>query len=369
MKFKSELGEMKKLRVGILFGGRSAEHEVSLQSAKNIIDAIDKEKYDVILIGIDRQGRWYLNESSHFLLHANDPEQIQLKQGKTNLALVPGLKSNQIIPVEGQQAIETPDVVFPVLHGPYGEDGTIQGLLRLADIPFVGADVLGSAVSMDKDVMKRLLQQAGIQQTKFLSYRSYEVNTIDFKKVKSALGIPCFVKPANLGSSVGISKVHNLEEFGPALNEAFEYDNKIIIEQYIKGREIECAILGNENPIASIPGEVIPIHEFYSYQAKYIDNQGATLEIPASLPKNITEKVKQLAIDSFKILNCQGMARVDFFLKDDGQLFLNELNTIPGFTKISMYPKLWEASGISYTHLIDRLIELALEKHQRIKHR
>jgi D-alanine-D-alanine ligase len=369
LKYKLELNEMKKLTVGILFGGRSAEHEVSLQSAKNIIDAIDKEKYEVILIGIDRQGRWYLNESSHFLLHANDPEHIQLKQGEINLALVPGLKSNQIIPVEGREVIETPDVVFPVLHGPYGEDGTIQGLLRLADIPFVGADVLGSAVSMDKDVMKCLLHQAGIPQTKFLSYRYYEKETIDFKNVETTIGIPCFVKPANLGSSVGITKVHNQKEFGPAINEAFEYDNKIIIEQYIEGREIECAVLGNEEPIASVPGEVIPNHEFYSYQAKYIDDQGATLEIPASLPSGITEKVKQLAIDSFKILNCEGMARVDFFLKDSGQLLVNEINTIPGFTKISMYPKLWEASGISYTDLIDRLIELALEKHQRLKHR
>ena len=358
---------MKKLNVGILFGGRSAEHEVSLQSAKNIIETINKDKYEIILIGIDKQGKWYLNRTSHFLLHADDPKMISMKHGTQNLALVPGASSEKILSVDGDSAIENLDVIFPVLHGPYGEDGTVQGLLKLADIPFVGAGVLGSAVSMDKDVMKRLLDQAGIPQAKFMSFHRYEKTKINFDEIESGTGIPCFVKPANLGSSVGISKVHNRNELQPALDAAFEYDDKIIIEEYIKGREIECAVLGNEDPVASVPGEVIPTHEFYSYEAKYLDEDGANFRIPAALTAEIAKKVQELAVKSFKILSCAGMARADFFLQGENKLFVNELNTIPGFTKISMYPKLWEASGISYADLIDRLIQLAIEKHQRVR--
>ena len=356
---------MKKIRVGILFGGRSAEHEVSLQSAKSIIEAIDKNKYDVVLIGIDREGHWYLNESSRYLLHADDPAQISMKHGNVKLALIPGPASKQIIPVKGEKLIGGLDVIFPVLHGPYGEDGTVQGLLRLADIPFVGADVLGSAVSMDKDVMKRLLKEAGIPQAKFISIRFSERELIEFETVESYTGMPCFVKPANLGSSVGISKVHRREDFEPALDMAFKFDEKIVIEQFIKGREIECSVLGNEKPIASLPGEVIPSHEFYSYEAKYLDQEGARLQIPASLPEEIIKKIQEMAIRTFKVLNCEGMARVDFFLKGNRDLYINELNAIPGFTKISMYPKLWEVSGIPYTELLDRLIHLAIERHER----
>jgi D-alanine-D-alanine ligase len=358
---------MKKIRVGILFGGRSAEHEVSLQSAKYIIKAIDTDKYDVVLIGIDRKGRWYLNDSSHFLFHADDPAQISLKHGNTELALIPGSASNQLIPVKGEKSVGELDVIFPVLHGPYGEDGTVQGLLRMADIAFVGADVLGSAVSMDKDVMKRLLRDAGIPQAKFISFSLSDRNLITFEKVDTVTGIPCFVKPANLGSSVGISKVHNKEEFEPALKKAFEFDDKIVIEQYIEGREIECSVLGNDNPVASLPGEVIPSHEFYSYEAKYLDQEGAKFQIPAVLPEEILKRIQEMAIKTFKVLNCESMARIDFFLKGTDEIYVNELNSIPGFTKISMYPKLWEASGISYSELFDRLIQLALERHQRRK--
>jgi D-alanine-D-alanine ligase len=362
-----DLEKMKKIRVGILFGGKSAEHEVSLQSAKNVIEAIDKDKYDVVLIGIDREGHWYLNESSHFLLHADDPAQISLKHGNIELAMIPGSASKQIIPVDGEKSIGELDVIFPVLHGPYGEDGTVQGLLRMANIPFVGADVLGSAVSMDKDVMKRLLHEAGIPQARFLCLSSIDTETIDFEKVESVTGIPCFVKPANLGSSVGISKVHAKEEFKPALIKAFEFDDKVVIEEFMEGREIECSVLGNQNPIASLPGEVIPSHEFYSYEAKYLDEEGAKFQIPASLPEETIKKIQEMAIKAFKVLNCAGMARVDFFLKGTDKLFVNELNSIPGFTKISMYPKLWEASGISYPDLLDRLIHLAIERHERRK--
>lgn len=356
----------KKTRVAILFGGKSAEHEVSLQSAKNIIQAIDKDKYDVILIGIDHDGKWYLNDSSHFLLHEENPKLISLAVSNQNLALLPGDTGRQMLNVTKSTSTGEIDVVFPVLHGPFGEDGTVQGMLKLAGIPFVGAGVLGSAVGMDKDVMKRLLRDAGIPQAKFLSYSHADFKKITYNRIENTLGIPCFVKPANLGSSVGITKVHNQSEFTPALAEAFNYDDKILIEEYIKGREIECSVLGNENPEVSVPGEIIAQHEFYDYDAKYIDQQGAIFEIPARLQPTVVKKIQQLAVKSFKVLCCEGMARVDFFLKGD-KVYVNELNTIPGFTRISMYPKLWQASGISYGQLIDKLIELAVQRHEREK--
>lgn len=356
----------KKIRVAILFGGKSAEHEVSLQSAKNVIEAINKNKYEVILIGIDKEGRWHLNEASNFLLHADNPKLIKLNKDTETIVLNPGeTGQKQLIGLKNQKPLGPVDVVFPVLHGPFGEDGTIQGLLKLADIPFVGAGVLGSAIGMDKDVMKRLLREAGVPVAKFLVLRHAPLDKVDFAEVKNKLGLPVFIKPANLGSSVGIHKVHNQQQFELAIQDAFQYDNKIIIEEAIRGREIECSVLGNENPIASIPGEIIPHHEFYSYEAKYIDEQGADLEIPARLPEAVVKKVQDLALKVFKVLCCEGMARVDFFLKEDGTVLVNEINTIPGFTQISMYPKLWEASGISYTELIDRLIQLALERFER----
>jgi D-alanine-D-alanine ligase len=357
---------MKKIRVGILFGGRSAEHEVSLQSAKNVIEEIDKTKYEIVLIGIDRSGRWYLVESSNFLSHADDPSQISLIQGITELAIIPG-ETGKIFPVSHSDSMDDLDVIFPVLHGPYGEDGTVQGLLRMADIAFVGADVLGSAVGMDKDVMKRLLKEAGIPQAKFLTYTYDKQDEIDYNDIKTNLGFTCFVKPANLGSSVGISKVSNESEFKAAVTKALEFDQKIIVEQFIKGREIECSVLGNEDPIASLPGEVMPAHDFYSYEAKYLDQKGASFQIPASVSETLIKDIQTLAIETFKVLNCEGMARVDFFLDKNDQLLVNELNSIPGFTKISMYPKLWEASGLGYSDLLDRLIQLALERHERKK--
>src|SRR6266480_1541352 len=355
----------KKIRVGILFGGRSAEHEVSLQSAKNIVVAIDKNKYEVVLIGIDKEGGWHLNEGSGFFLPAIKSQLPELPEGGENLALVPGKQGDQLVPLSGQHRLGTLDVVFPVLHGPFGEDGTVQGLLKLANIPFVGAGVLGSAVGMDKDVMKRLLRDAGIPIARFLVFERGAQARIHFAEVKRILGLPVFVKPANLGSSVGISKVSNHKQLGGAISEAFRYDNKILIEESIRGREIECSVLGNEHPIASLPGEIITRHEFYSYDAKYIDEKGARLLIPAPLPKALVKQVKEIAIQSFKVLCCEGMARVDFFLRHEREVFVNEINTIPGFTKISMYPQLWEASGISYADLIDRLIQLALQRFER----
>jgi D-alanine-D-alanine ligase len=260
------------------------------------------------------------------------------------------------------RALDTVDVVFPVLHGPFGEDGTVQGLLKLANLPFVGAGVLGSAVGMDKDVMKRLLRDADIPIAKFMVFESATQNKISFSRVQRELGMPVFVKPANLGSSVGISKAARPREFTRAVQEAFRYDNKILVEENIAGREIECAVLGNENPSASVPGEIITGHQFYSYEAKYIDDQGARLVIPAKLPSQVARRVQELSLRAFKILCCSGMARVDFFLRGRDEIFVNEINTIPGFTAISMYPKMWAASGLSYARLIDRLIQLALQE-------
>jgi D-alanine-D-alanine ligase len=346
---------MKKLNVGILCGGQSAEHEVSLQSAKNVFDAMDHEKYQPILIGIDKTGTWFRSETLDCILDQGDPKRIHLDPGAE--AFSPG----QLFTQKGQTGDQRLDVIFPILHGPLGEDGTVQGLLKLAGLPFVGAGVLGSAAGMDKDVMKRLLRDAGLPIGAFLCLKSHEALP-DFKAVVDRLGLPVFVKPANMGSSVGVSKVHGQEEYHQALREAFQYDTKIIIEEFIPGRELECSVLGSEKPSASLPGEVKSTHEFYSYDAKYIDENGAVLDIPAKLPEQSIKAIQDLAVKTFEVLCCEDLARVDFFMKPDGSLIVNEINTMPGFTKISMYPKLWEASGISYGDLIDRLITLGLKK-------
>ncbi|MBI5913408.1 D-alanine--D-alanine ligase [Candidatus Azambacteria bacterium] len=338
----------KKIKVGIIFGGRSAEHEVSLRSAKNIIEAIDKDAYDPVLIGIDKTGVWFLHDRAEFLFNTAD----------RRIALIPQS--------EGKIAPDISiDVAFPILHGTFGEDGTIQGLLKLADIPYVGAGVLGSAVGMDKDVMKRLLRDAGIPIAKFMAVK--EDDAPQYEEVAEKLSTPFFVKPANLGSSVGVHKVTNKEEFIKATQDAWRYDRKIIIEEYIKGREIECAVLGNDEPRVSVPGEIVPHHDFYSYEAKYTDAHGATCAIPAKLSDELVKKVQALAVETFKVLLCEGLGRVDFFLKENGDVLVNEINTMPGFTSVSMYPKLWEASGISYTELIDRLIRLAFERFEKEK--
>jgi len=357
----------RKTRIGILFGGRSAEHEVSVQSAKNILEAINKEKYEVVLIGINKEGRWRLKKTSELSLLSEGSNITRLNGKDEGAVLIPEEKESNLFPLLSERELKKVDVVFPVLHGPYGEDGTIQGLLELANIPYVGAGVLGSAVGMDKDVMKRLLREAGIPVVKFLTFNRSSLKEIDFGRVRDELGLPLFVKPANLGSSIGMNKIKKKEQFQPALKEAFQYDNKILIEECIKGREIECSVLGNDDPVASLPGEILPQYEFYSYQAKYLDDKGAILEIPARLSPDIVDKIQELSLRVFKIMCCQGMARIDFFLKNNEKIIINELNTIPGFTRISMYPKLWEASGIPYSELIDRLIQLALERFEEKK--
>lgn len=352
---------MNKCRVAILFGGRSAEHEVSLQSARNVIESLDRDKYEPVLIGIDKEGRWFLNEHSIGLLNAGDPRLISLSSADQEVTITPNGQASHLISLSDSQPMGRVDVIFPVLHGPYGEDGTIQGLARLANLPCVGAGILGSAVGMDKDVMKRLLMQAGIPIGRFVTIRAHERWNYTWDNLRAALGEILFVKPANLGSSVGISKTRNGEEFTAALDLAFQYDLKVVVEEEIKGREIECAILGNEEPLASVPGEIIPHTDFYSYDAKYIDDNGAGLEIPAKLPPHLVKRVQEIAVQTYTTLECLGLARVDVFLTPDERIIVNEINTLPGFTKISMYPKLWEHSGIPYKELVDRLIQFAID--------
>lgn len=355
---------MKKLRVGIIFGGKSAEHEVSLQSAKNIIDAIDTQRFDVTLLGIDKQGEWHVNDASNYLLNAENPSLIALNRSSRNVALIPGQEHNQLIESRNAHALTQLDVIFPIVHGTLGEDGSLQGLLKMANIPFVGSSVLGSAVSMDKDIAKRLLRDAGLQVAPFITLNRANRQRHTFAAVSKTLGLPLFIKPANQGSSVGVSKVKNEQEFEQAVALAFRFDHKVLVEAAIVGREIECAILGNDQPQASVCGEIVLNDEFYSYDTKYINEQGACVATPADLPAEINEKIRTIAIRAFQALECQGMARVDVFLTRDNDVIVNEINTLPGFTNISMYPKLWEASGLGYTALITTLIELALERHQ-----
>ncbi|RPH21883.1 D-alanine--D-alanine ligase [Buttiauxella warmboldiae] len=356
---------MAKLRVGIVFGGKSAEHEVSLQSAKNIVDAIDKSKFEVVLLGIDKQGQWHINDASSYLLNAENPALIALNRSGTNVAVVPGLTENQLIDSSSAQLLPPVDVIFPIVHGTLGEDGSLQGMLRMANLPFVGSAVLGSAVSMDKDVTKRLLRDAGLNIAPFITLTRANHNKTRFSEVEAKLGLPLFIKPANQGSSVGVSKVSHPEQYAAAVALAFEFDHKVVVENGIKGREIECAVLGNDEPQASTCGEVVVSHDFYSYDTKYIDDKGAQVVVPAAIPAEINDKIRQIAIRAYQTLECSGMARVDVFLTDEGDVIINEINTLPGFTNISMYPKLWQASGLDYQTLITRLIELALERHRQ----
>jgi D-alanine-D-alanine ligase len=356
---------VKKTNVGILFGGKSTEHEVSLQSAKSVMQVIDQEKYEIILIGIDKNGQWYLCDQTGFLLNEDNPKEIMMKHTGIPVTLTFGKSAQQLVCFSNPIVYKHIDVIFPVLHGACGEDGTMQGLLKVANIPFVGPSVLGSAIGMDKEVAKRLLRDAGIPIAKFRVYQQWEEDQVNFESIVKELGLPLFVKPANLGSSVGIHKAKNKEEFIYAVHEAFTFDTKILIEEFVEGSEIECAVLGNEKPIASAVGAIIPEQEFYSYDAKYMDEKGATIQIPADISKELVKKIQELAVKSCKVLCCEGMARVDFFLTKENKAIINEINTIPGFTKISMYPKLWEISGIPYSKLIDRLIQLAQDRFKR----
>ena len=355
-----------RVNVGVVLGGMSAEHEVSWQSARNIIQAMDTETYQPIPILIDKQGDWFLLEIkevySDELLAAPDPK--PLPEGRR--ILLDRRKGDVfLVQQDSEPRFHRLDVVFPAVHGPYGEDGTLQGLCKMYQVPFVGPGVLSSSVCMDKEGMKRLLQERGIPVPRYLVYHHKAANRPDLDEASGILGFPLFVKPANLGSSVGITKVESPEALGKALSHAWQFDDKAIVEEFIEGREIECSVLGNADPIASVPGEVIPTHAFYSYEAKYRDPEGAVLKIPADLPKGVTARVQDLAVRSFVALFGEGMARVDFFVRPDGSVLVNELNTIPGFTNISMYPKLWEASGIPCRELVHRLVQLGIERFRR----
>ncbi|WP_342321967.1 D-alanine--D-alanine ligase [Kosakonia sp. BYX6] len=355
---------MAKLRVGVVFGGKSAEHEVSLQSAKNIVDAMDKSRFDVVLLGIDKQGQWHISDANNYLLNASDPARIALNPSTNSVALVPGVEQQQLIQTENSAPLPNVDVIFPIVHGTLGEDGSLQGMLRLANLPFVGSDVLASAACMDKDVTKRLLRDAGLAIAPFITLTRANRETITFNDVQAQLGLPLFVKPANQGSSVGVSKVTNEAQYHDAVRLAFEFDKKVVVEQGIKGREIECAVLGNDAPQASTCGEIVLNSEFYAYDTKYIDDNGAKVVVPAAISAEVNDKIREIAIEAYQTLGCEGMARVDVFLTPDNDVVINEINTLPGFTNISMYPKLWQASGIGYAELITRLIELAIERHQ-----
>lgn len=339
---------MPKTRIAVLFGGRSGEHDVSIRSAASVIEALDREKYEVIPLAINREGRWLSPAESVRLLPPESRKSTSTDKLVT-VAKEPGETSGL-------------DVMFPVLHGTFGEDGTIQGLLELADIPYVGAGVFASAAGMDKDAMKRLFRERGLPSVEHVALLRQDRQEF-VERIEQQFGYPMFVKPANLGSSVGISKARDAAELRKALDVAAQFDRKIVVERAVVGREIECSVLGNDRPIASLPGEIIPGGEFYTYEAKYIEDT-SELVIPAPLTEDEVREVQKLAIAAFLAIGCTGLARVDFFLEDaTGAVLLNEINTMPGFTSISMYPKLWEATGLSYPALIDRLIELALERH------
>jgi D-alanine-D-alanine ligase len=344
-----------KIRVALICGGTSCEHEISLLSAKNVMQALCASEYELVPIFIDKKGSWHFFEAKELL--EKSPKELLEHASFVQRQL----DKTSHVPLLPDRAI---DVAFPLLHGPFGEDGTVQGFLKLARIPFVGASVLGSSIGMDKDVMKRLLEHAGIRVSRFQTIHVSEKNSIDCKTIIKSLGLPLFVKPANLGSSVGITKVKTEDMLVSAIDEAFLYDTKVIIEEAILGRELECSVLGNSNPKASVVGEFRTKHEFYDYTAKYIDND-AEFDVPAQIPDEVQKTCQEIAVKVFRTLCCEGMARVDFFLQADGALLVNEINTIPGFTNISMYPRLWQASGLSYNALLEELISLAIDRHKK----
>ena len=385
------MAELKKIRVGVLFGGRSSEHEISLRSALTVMSAMDPARYEVVPIGIGRDGRWYLRADAIRMLTEAAPRLEALAGGGVEVSLLPHPAGNSLVEAPGncqpaargagraaaRDAMPTAarrlpgplDVVFPVLHGSYGEDGTVQGLLELAGLPYVGAGVLGSAVGMDKDIQKRLLREAGLPVVRYAAIERWQWREQPGRVADLArsLEYPVFIKPNALGSSIGISRVKRAADLKAALDDAFQYDRKALIEASCEGREFECAVLGNDRPEASVPGEVLVTgaHDFYDYESKYIDPEGSATEIPAELPPAKAKKLRAMAVAAFKALSLRGMARVDFLASRDlREIYVNEVNTIPGFTAISMYPKLWEASGIPLPKLIERLIELALEEHR-----
>lgn len=353
-----------KKRIAVIFGGQSSEHEVSRFSAESVIRNIDTDKFDVAMIGITKEGWWLAYDGPTGLIGTGEWQALAESRQQSGQAL---LTAGSAI-AEAEKDNKKIDVIFPVLHGTNGEDGTIQGLFELAGIPYVGCGVLGSALCMDKAYAKLIFEREGLRQGKYLVYSRKNINHgLDamISEVERTLDYPCFVKPSNAGSSVGVSKAHDRGELVPALHTAARYDRRILVEEFIGGREAECAVLGNDNPIASTVGEVIPCNEFYDYEAKYLSGDNSEIVIPANFPGAVIDKIKDYSLRAFKALDCSGLARVDFFVKrDNNEVYINEINTMPGFTQISMYSKLWTASGIPYGKLIERLVELALERHE-----
>ena len=366
----------KKIRVGLVFGGRSGEHEVSLASAKAVMANLDRDKYEVVPIGITKSGSWLLGTEPAKLIaaeqsvgQAGEEGQTGHEEHTTSVTLTGDPNLRRLIAVDGGEELHDNgalDVIFPVLHGTYGEDGALQGLLEMANVPYVGCGVLGSALGMDKEKMKMVFQSVGLPGVDYVVYRRSQWERAPeavLDAVEERIGYPCFVKPVNLGSSVGVNKAHDRAELEHAIHVAAEYDRKIIIEHGLNCRELECSVLGNDEPIASVVGEVISSNEFYDYRAKYLDGKSQTM-IPADILQGTAEEVRRAALQAFLALDLSGLARVDFFLeKETGKVYINEVNTMPGFTQISMYPKLWEASGLPFPQLLDRLIELAIERH------
>ena len=370
------MARTRKIRVGVLFGGRSGEHEISLRSALTVMSAMDAARYEIVPIGIGRDGRWFLRSDAIAMLRQTAPKLRALGRGGSPVSLLPEPQGRALVNAPSRSGVPNAkgrapampgplDVVFPVLHGTYGEDGTVQGLLELAGIPYVGAGVLGSALGMDKDAQKRILLASGIPVVRHfaLTRSDADEDSRGARRLADQLGYPVFVKPNALGSSIGITKVKHPRALAAAIADAFQYDRKILLEESCAGREFECAVLGNDRPAASVVGEIlIKGHEFYSYESKYIDPEGAEVRIPADLPAPVAERIRIISVAAFKALSLRGMARVDFLTRPDlSELFVNEVNTIPGFTSISMYPKLWEATGVALPRLIDRLIEFALD--------
>ncbi|MDN5203796.1 D-alanine--D-alanine ligase family protein [Fulvivirgaceae bacterium BMA10] len=340
----------KKLTVGILFGGKSVEHEISIRSAINVVQNMDKDRFEPVLIGIDKKGGWFQNTEVSEHIDTGDA-----------LVWYPTSEGHYLKNIETDKELK-PDVVFPVLHGTDGEDGSIQGLFQVANLPVVGSGVLGSSVSMDKLFSKRLLKEAGVPTGNFIAFHRYQKDQVNFDDIETQLGLPFIIKPARLGSSVGVSKVNNETEFLSALDETFQYDQVILIEEFIEGRELECAVIGNEEPIASRPGEIVlqKDYDFYTYEAKYLDKDAVSIIVPAEVEDRIVRKIQEFSINAYQSLGCEDFARVDLFLKEDGTVLINEVNTIPGFTNASMFPMLWQDAGITYKDLISRLIDMAL---------
>ncbi|MGV8057739.1 MAG: D-alanine--D-alanine ligase family protein [Smithellaceae bacterium] len=358
------------MKIGVLYGGRSGEHDVSLCSAASVVSALNNIKYEIIAIGIDRDGKWYVQDKPEIVGHKDFGKVLSLKKrGKWLVNHFEQKNKLLLYNMENDGEKVVIDIVFPVLHGTFGEDGTLQGLLELAMVPYIGADVIGSAVGMDKDVAKRLLHEADIPVVPSLTITQEQWQNNQKSIMESAidkLGLPLFVKPVCTGSSVGVKKIKETASFPESVNFALQFDTRVIIEKAIECREIECAVLGNENPSASVLGEIISSHEFYSYEAKYIDPHGAMPQIPAQIEPSLADLIRETAVKGYQALGCSSMARVDFFLdKKTNEFYINEINTLPGFTSISMYPKLWEATGLKYSDLLDRLISLAQDRHQK----